>query len=121
MLRNKKLQELCREYLSKLNDLANKYGLGEWLSNLIAANKRGECEGTEAEVELLARCVDDNRIARIDIPAILGKSYRQCFNANVFDRIKNLGWAGTYSKVSTLLYAAEQECEEKDNGERLER
>lgn len=101
---NKKLQELCRHYLSKLRPIAQKFGLGGFMDEIINANLRNECEGTQEEVEMLSRCVDDERVSRTDVPKILGKSYRQSNDDGDFERIKKLKYQGIYSKVSTLLY-----------------
>jgi hypothetical protein len=106
--RNQTLQELCREYLGMLRIIAKKYGLDSWLDNIIKKNSRGECEATETEVEMLSRCVDDERITRLDIPEILGKSYRGCVDDGDFDNpeLKKLPRLGIYSRVSALLYAS---------------
>lgn len=103
MSRNEALQRMCRGYLGKMRYVAGKHGLGSWLSSLIAANRRGECEGTQKEVEMLSRMVDDERVARIDIPKILGKSYFRCCEDGDFDRIKTLRNVGIYSKVAAML------------------
>ena len=100
-----KLQEICRNYLSRLYATAEKYGIGQWLKSLIEMNKNKQCHATEQEVEMLARCVDDERIARKDIPKMLGKSYRQCVERGDFDEIKQLRRVGIYSKVSALLFS----------------
>lgn len=102
--RNETLQSLCRDYLSRLRYMAGKHGLGSWLSDVIKANERGECSGTEKEVRMLSRMVDDERVARADIPVLLGKSYRQCCDDDDFGRISKLRRVGLYSKVSALLY-----------------
>lgn len=73
------------------------------MDSLISANVRNECSGTEEEVELLARCVDDERLSRQEVPKLLGKSYRQCYEDGDFDRIRKLKRTGIYSKVSALL------------------
>ena len=70
----------------------------------LRANKRNECEATNNEVEMLARCVDDERISRTDIPKLLGESYRQSESNGVFNKIKKLKRVGIYSKVSALVY-----------------
>lgn len=103
-MRDESLQRQCREYLSKLRHMAEKHGLGGWINTTIRANVRGECEGTRKEVELLSRCVDDERIGRADIPVLLGKSYRQCFDDGDFDRIRKLPHTGIYSKVDAVRY-----------------
>lgn len=101
--RNEALQRLCRGYLSRLRYVASKHGLLPQLNSLIAMNKRRECVGTEREVQMLSRMVDDERISRTDIPKVLGKSYRQSNEDGDFDRIKKLGRVGVYSKISVLL------------------
>lgn len=98
------LQKLCREYLSRLKDKAQQYGLSSWLQDIIEQNNRNECSATEEEVEMLSRILDEERIVRTDVPKILGKSYRQCVDDEDFDNIKHLPYVGIYSKVSTLLY-----------------
>jgi len=100
--RNETLQALCRDYLSRLRYMAKKHGID--VDAIIRANKRNECEATNKEVEMLARCVDDERVSRTDIPKILGESYRQSESSGVFDKIKKLRRVGIYSKVSALLF-----------------
>ena len=104
--RNETLQALCRDYLLRLRYMAKKHGID--VDSIIRANRRSECEATQKEVEMLARCVDDERISRTDIPKLLGESYRQSESSGVFDRIKKLRRVGIYSKVSALLFAAKQ-------------
>lgn len=103
MKRNEALQALCRDYLKRLRYMASKHGLDWWLNDIIEANRRNECEATEKEVNILARAVNDERVSRKDVPNILGKSYRECYEDGDFDRIKKFGKTGTYSKISTLL------------------
>jgi hypothetical protein len=100
--RNETLQALCRDYLGKLRYMAKKHGID--VDSIIRANKRKECEATNKEVEMLSRCVDDERVSRTDVPNILGKSYRQSNEDGDFERIKKLKYQGIYSKVSALLY-----------------
>ena len=107
--RNEALQALCRDYLSRLRYMAKKHGID--VDSIIRANKRSECEATNKEVEMLARCVDDERISRTDIPKLLGESYRKSESGGVFDKIKKLRHIGIYSKVSALLFAAKQKKE----------
>lgn len=107
------LQSLCREYLSRLRYMAKKHGID--VDSIIRANKRSECEATKKEVEMLARCVDDERVSRTDIPKILGKSYRQCFEEDDFEQVRKLKRVGIYSKVSTLLYADKIKNKKKNN------
>lgn len=101
-MRNETLQALCRDYLGKLRYMAKKHGID--VDSIIRANKRGECEATQKEVQMLSRLVDEERIERKDIPNLVGKSYRQCVDDNTFDKIKKLRSVGIYSKVSALLY-----------------
>lgn len=103
MNRKTELQRICREYLSKLKGMAKRHGLGDVLANLIGANRREECVGTEREVQMLSRMVDDERISRTDIPNLLGKSYRQCCEDGDFDK-ERLKRVGIYSKVNALLW-----------------
>ena len=100
--RNETLQALCRDYLLRLRYMAKKHGID--VDGIIRANKRNECEATNNEVEMLARCVDDERISRTDIPKLLGESYRKIESKGVFDKIKKLRHVGIYSKVSALIY-----------------
>ena len=99
--RNETLQALCRDYLGRLRYMAKKHGID--VDSVIRANKRKECEATNKEVEMLSRCVNDERVSRTDIPKILGKSYRQSNEDGDFERIKKLKYQGIYSKVSALL------------------
>ena len=100
--RNETLQALCRDYLLRLRYMAKKHGID--VDSIIRANRRNECEATQKEVEMLARCVDDERISRTDIPKMLGESYRKSESTGVFDKIKKLRHVGIYSKVSALLF-----------------
>lgn len=99
-----KLQKLCRFYLRNLKGVANKHGLGKWVDDVISANKQGKCSSTEEEVEMLSRIADDERLTRKDVPKVLGKSYRKCFENDDFDKVKKLRHVGIYSKVSALLF-----------------
>ena len=82
--------------------MGKKHGID--VDAIIRANKRQECVGTEREVQMLSRMVDDERVSRADIPKILGKSYRQANEDGDFCRIKKLKHQGIYSKLSVLLY-----------------
>ena len=104
--RNEALQALCRDYLTRLRYMAKKHGID--VDSIIRANKRNECEATNKEVEMLARCVDDERISRTDIPKMLGKSYRHADDDNDFAYIKKLRHVGIYSKVSAFLYKSKK-------------
>ena len=104
--RNETLQALCRDYLSRLRYMAKKHGID--VDSIIRANRKGECSGTEHEVQMLSRMVDDERVSRTDVPKILGKSYRQSNDDGDFEHIKKLKHQGIYSKVSALLFAAKQ-------------
>lgn len=106
--RNETLQRLCRDYLGRLRYVASKHGLLPQLNNLIAMNKRRECVSTEREVQMLSRMVDDERISRVDLPKLLGKSYRQSIDDNDFEKVRKLKRVGIYSKVNALLYASEK-------------
>lgn len=107
------LQSLCREYLSRLRYMAEKHGLLPWVDETIKANRRHECEATKKEVEMLSRLCNDERVSRTDIPKILSKSYRQANDDDDFERVKKLKHQGIYSKVSALLFAAQQKKDEK--------
>ena len=85
--RNETLQALCRDYLGRLRYMGKKHGID--VDSIIRANKRKECEATNKEVEMLSRCVDDERVSRTDIPKMLGKSYRQTKMATL-NTLKNL-------------------------------
>lgn len=106
-IRNETLQALCRDYLGKLRYMAKKHGID--VDSIIRANKRKECEATRKEVEMLSRCVDDERISRTDIPKLLGESYRKSESTGVFDKIKKLKRVGIYSKVGAILLGKELE------------
>ena len=103
--RNEALQRLCRDYLGRLRYVASKHGLLPQLNNLIAMNKRRECVGTEREVQMLSRMVDDERMKRHDVPKLCNMSYRQFDSNEYFNNIKRLKHVGIYSKVSALLFA----------------
>lgn len=105
--RNEALQELCRDYLGRLRYMAKKHGLDGFVSDTIKANKRGKCEATEKEVGMLSRLCDDERVSRTDVPKIVGKSYRECHESGIFDRIKKLKRVGIYSKVGAILLGSE--------------
>ena len=104
--RNETLQALCRDYLGRLRYMGKKHGID--VDGLIKLNRQKKCEATQYEVELLSRAVDDERISRIEVPKILGKSYRHSEEDGDFERIKKLKHQGIYSKVSALLFAAKQ-------------
>ena len=113
--RNESLQAMCRSYLSRLRYMATKHGLGTWLDGIISDNMRGECVATEKEVSMLSRLCDDERISRLDVPKMLGKSYRQANDDGDFDKIKKLPREGIYGKVSTLLYADKIKNKKRNN------
>ena len=100
--RNETLQALCRDYLLRLRHMAKKHGID--VDSIIRANRKGECSGTEHEVQMLSRMVDDESVSRTDIPKLLGESYRKSESDGVFDKIKKLRHVGIYSKVSALDY-----------------
>lgn len=101
---NKELQSITRHYLGLLTSLAEKFGLGNWLKDLIEENKRGECSATVDEAQALARLCDDERVARQEVPKFLGKSYRHCVENEIFERLKKLRHVGVYDKISVLLF-----------------
>ena len=100
--RNETLQALCRDYLGRLRYVGKKHGIN--VDSIIRANRKGECSGTEHEVQMLSRMVDDERLSRVDVAKTIGKSYRQAYEDGDFERIKKLKHQGIYSKVSALLY-----------------
>lgn len=106
--RNETLQSMCRDYLSRLRYMAKKHGLLPQLNNLISMNKRRECVGTEREVQMLSRMVNDERVTRTDVPKMLGKSYRQSVDDDDFSRIRHLPRLGTYLKLDALILKDEQ-------------
>lgn len=106
--RNACLRKLCRTYLKKLRYMARKHGLDSWLDDTIELTKDDACQPTEHEVEMLARCVDEERLQRTEVPQVLDKSYRECVDDEDFEKIRKLRRVGIYSKVSTLLYASKK-------------
>lgn len=116
MTKFEKLQLLCRQYLKEIKNVAKKYGLGTFVSELAIANKNGDCKADVNDVELLARIAKDERINRLDVPKLLGMSYRQCFDQGIFEKIERFEDRGTYSRISTELYKCELEKEEINNG-----
>lgn len=118
MKKLEKLQSMCRNYLKEIKNIAKHYGLKDFVTNMIVANKNGDCKADVDDVEMLARIVNDDRIKRTEIPKILGLSYRQCVDQELFENIDRVDERGTYSRVSTELFKCELEnnkCEE-DNG-----
>lgn len=105
---NEELQRIARHYLFMLKGIASKFDLLEWLDNLIEENKRGECSATEEECRMLTRLCDDERVTRKDIPKIIGKSYRNCVENQVFERLETLKRVGIYDKISVLLFKKRQ-------------
>ena len=102
--RNDELQRITRHYLESLKSLASKFGLGKWVQDVIEENKRGECSATIDETQALARLCDDERVARQEVPKLLGKSYRHCVENEIFERLKKLRHVGVYDKISVLLF-----------------
>lgn len=101
---NEELQRITRHYLSLLRNIASKFGLKDWLDNLIEENKRGDCSATEDECRMLTRLCDDERVTRQDIPKLIGRSYRNCVDNGIFERLKTLKRTGIYDKISVLLF-----------------
>lgn len=97
------LRSMCRGYLNKLRYIAKKRGLGRWVDEMIHATNRDDCMPSEYEVNMLARACDDERINRLDIPKMFGKSYRECVEDDDFKKVKKLRRVGVYSKVSAIL------------------
>ena len=94
--RNETLQALCRDYLGRLRYMGKKHGID--VDSIIRANKRKECEATNKEVEMLSRCVDDERVSRTDIPKILGKSYSKLMKMATLNTSRNLNTKGFTAK-----------------------
>lgn len=105
VIRNAKLQSLCRHYLTQLKSLATKYKLGNWLDDLVQQNANGQCSATKDEVIALSRLCDDERLTRNEVTTLLGKSYRRCFEEDDFGKIQKLPKQGIYCKVDALMYA----------------
>ena len=102
--RNKELQRIVRHYLAFLKPLAEKFGLSKWLNEIIELNKQEKCSATEEECRMLTRLCDDERVARHDIPKLIGKSYRNCVDNEIFEKLKTLKRVGIYDKISVLLF-----------------
>lgn len=105
--RNETLQKLCREYLVMLRQDADKYGFASVVDTLVTANKRGECVATEENVEMLSRCVNDERMTRSEIPMLLNRSYRYCIDNAIFEKLKTLPRVGVYSRVDAMLFKSD--------------
>lgn len=112
--RNETLQSLCRNYLRKLKYMAKKHGLENWINNIINDNKSGKCKATEKECEMLSRLCNEERINRSEVPDVLGKSYRQCFDCGDFDKIKKLKRVGIYSRISALLHSIKKKRNDRN-------
>lgn len=65
MCRDGYLQSLCRIYLRRLRYMGIKHGID--VDAIIRANKRNECSATAKEVEMLSRCVDDERVSALTL------------------------------------------------------
>ena len=117
MSKNDALQTICRDYLERLRPLAEKFGLGGFIDETIRLNTQEKCSGTEEEVALLSRACDDERLSRVEVPAILGKSYRQSYESGDFDKLKTLRRVGIYSKLYALLLKSEIDNKNKRNEE----
>lgn len=98
---------MCRSYLSALRPFAARHGLSEFLDFTIEMNEQKRCAATESEVELLSRAVDEERVSRVEIPEILGCSYRRCEESGLFDMVRKLRRVGIYSRISVLLLKEE--------------
>ena len=102
------LQAMARRYLARLRYMARKHGLSSWLDATIADNRARRCEATEKEVRMLSRLCGDERVARTDVPRILGKSYRESVEDDDFSRVRRVADRGTYDKVSVSLLAGKK-------------
>ena len=102
--KNEELQRITRHYLGFLSPLAEKFGLGKWLKDIIELNEQEKCSATEEECRMLTRLCDDERVARQDIPKLIGRSYRNCVDNGIFERLKTLKRTGIYDKISVLLF-----------------
>ena len=119
-MRDNALQTMCRDYLDKLKFRARKFGLYKLVTDLIDANTRHECKASEQDVDMLARMCNDDRIGMNDIPPLLGKSYRRCFEDEDFARIKRSNTRKSYNKVSAILLATDLAFERvKQQGKKL--
>ena len=114
-MRNEALQKICRGYLTRLTYLAEKHGLGEWIKEIKEQNRKKECSATEHETQMLARLVNDERATRAEIPHLLDKPQRQCWEDSDYDKINKLKPLGIYDKVSALLYATKIRKMQKRN------
>lgn len=112
------LQGIVRGYLKKLSYIARKHGLAPWVKDVIKRNKRGECEATRREADMLARLVDDDRIKRKEIPQALGVSYREMLDKDLLSSIRKMEDKGSYSKLDTLKVREMMDIkkEELENG-----
>lgn len=115
MTRFEKLQEMCRHYLKRLKGVAKKHELSYFVKGLIDANKKGECEASVEDVEMLARIANDDRIKRTDVAKILGVPYRNCTYDDLFENVDRIENRSSYSRVSAELYACDLK-NEKENG-----
>lgn len=119
-MRNDTLQRMCREYLTMLKFRARKFGLYKFVTDMIDANTKKECKASEQDVDMLARMCNDDRIGMNDIPPLLGKSYRRCFEDEDFARIKRSNTRKSYNKVSAMLLATDLAFERiKQQGKKL--
>ena len=103
--KHNKLQSMCRKYLRRLRKYASKFNLEKFVDDTIQANKRNECKAEQKDVEMLARMAKDDRINRTDVPRVLGLSYRECNDKDLFQHVKRIKDRGSYSKISAELYA----------------
>jgi hypothetical protein len=103
MTKDEVRQSLCRRYLIRLRKLAKRIGLLDWLETTIEANRNGECKATTAEVDMLSRMVDEERISRHEIPQMLGISYRQCNDKDYFAKIRKLRHVGVYNRNDAII------------------
>lgn len=113
MTREEALKEICVRYLEKLKRVAAKHGLLPWVEDTITAAKENRCAPTEDECEMLARCVDEERIHCLDVPKFLGISYRAAFEGGILENIKKLPRVGIYSKTDVIAKYKQMKDEKK--------
>jgi Trp operon repressor len=97
------LQEIFRSYIKVLKNKFDNETVSECINKLLCDNENGKCSATEEQVDMIAKLVDEDRMKREEIPQMFGKSYKQCVEGNIFNKIKTLPKVGIYSKVSALL------------------
>ena len=106
MDRDNAIQVLARGYMSRLTALADSIGIGAWLNATKEANEKGKCKATQEQVDILSRICDEERIGRHEIPHLIGMSYRQAYEKDLFStEIRKLKHVGVYSRNDALVLA----------------